>query len=512
MSAPPADPQALIASALQHIRAGRRAAALGLIETAAGLAPLAAEPPYLRGLLRLESGEAAAAVADLEVAAGRAPGQAPVLAALGAARLRTGDASGAERSLRRSLLLSPAQPDALASRSGSLTAMLAFEDAARAAARALVLAPAHAQALGNRAEALHHLGRHDQALDALATAERAGARSPQARLNHAVTLLSLEHWGDGWAHYEARLDPSIPDHIRRSHRLPRWTGDLAGSPTAVLAEQGIGEQILFLRFLPAIAARTPVAALELDAKLHPLVLRSYPALPLVPARRFRDSRGPVADEREIRACGAVAAVEIGSLPHALGGLSPADAQAAPFLAADHARAAELRDALAVPPGTMLVGVCWRSKNIAFGGFKSSRLADWAPILRVPGILFVNLQYGDVTAEIAAAEAVSGARVADTGVDLFGDLDGAAALVAALDLVITTGSTTAQLAGALGVPTWVLLSRGPALMWYWGHGPGTPWYPAMRLFRQRLPGDWSAPVAEAAAALAARPRAYRSQPI
>jgi hypothetical protein len=278
---------------------------------------------------------------------------------------------------------------------------------------------------------------------------------------------------------------------------------MVGSPLAVLAEQGIGEQILFLRFLDALAARAPVAAVELDAKLHALARRSYPALPLVPARRFRDSRGPVADEREIRGCGAVAALEIGSLPHALGGLPPADGLAAPFLAADRVRASALRDDLGASPGTTLVGVCWRSKNAAFGGFKSTRLADWAPILRVAGVRFINLQYGDVAAEIAEARAATGTRVVQAEVDLFDDLDGAAALVAALDLVITTGSTTAQLAGALGVPAWVLLSRGPGLMWYWGHGPSTPWYPAMRLFRQRAPGDWSAPVAEAAAALAAQ---------
>lgn len=503
MSGPPADPRTLVATALQHMRAGRRAAALDALGKAAALAPLAAEPPYLRGLLRLDSGEVAAAVADLEVAARRAPGQAAVLAALGSARLRAGDAPGAERSLRRSLLLSPAQPDALASLSGCLTSLLAFTDGARAAARALALVAEHPQALGNRAEALHHLGRHGEAVVALATAERTAVQSPQARLNHAVTLLSLGHWRDGWQRYEARLDPSIPDHIRRSHRLPRWTGTMAGSPTAVLAEQGIGEQILFLRFLAALAARTPVAAVELDAKLHPLAQRSYPALPLVRARRFRDSRGPVADERAIRDCAAAAALEIGSLPHALGGLSPADGLAAPFLTADRVRASALRDGLGAPPGTRLVGVCWRSRNAAFGGFKSTRLTDWAPILRVPGMLFVNLQYGDVAPEIAEAEAVTGTRVTCPGIDLFDDLDGAAALVAALDLVITTGSTTAQLAGALGVPAWVLLSRGPGLMWYWGHDPCTPWYPAMRLFRQREPGDWNAPVAEAAAALAAQ---------
>ncbi|GHD63705.1 hypothetical protein GCM10017083_54390 [Thalassobaculum fulvum] len=501
MTEPADDPRALTARALQQARAGRHPAALATLDRAVAAAPGSVEPRYLRGLLRLESGDADGGIDDLTAALALSPAAAPIAAALGSARLRAGDAAGADRALRRALLLLPAQPDALAGLAGCRVAGLRFADGLRAADRALLLAPGHPQALGNRAEALHHLGRHDEALASLA--DLAAAGGPQVRLNRAVGLLSLERWTDGWPAYEARLDPAIPDHIRRRHGLPRWSPAPAGRPVAVLAEQGVGEQILFLRFVPALAERAPIAAVELDAKLHPLVARSLPALPLVAARRFRDARGPVADERAVAASGADCAIEIASLPAALGDLSPADAAAAPYLAADPDRAAALRGALAVP-GRRLVGVCWRSKNAAFGGFKSTRLIDWAPILTAAGATFVNLQYGDVTAEIDEAERATGTRVRTADVDLFDDLDGAAALAAAMDLVITTGSTTAQLSGALGIPTWVLLSRGPGLMWYWGHGDRTPWYPAMRLFRQQMPGDWGQPVAEAAAALAATP--------
>ncbi len=498
MTGPAADHRALTAQALQQARAGRHPAALATLDRAVAAAPESVEPRYLRGLLRLESGNVDGGVDDLAAALALSPAAAPIAAALGSARLRAGDAAGADRALRRSLLLLPGQPDALAGLAGCRVAGLRFPDGLRAADRALLLAPGHAQARGNRAEALHHLGRHDEALADLAALAEAGG--PQVRLNRAVGLLSLERWSDGWPAYEARLDPAIPDHIRRRHGLPRWSPDLAGRPTAVLAEQGIGEQILFLRFVPELAERTPLAAVELDAKLLPLVARSLPALPLVAAHRFRDVRGPVADERAVSASGAACAVEIASLPTVLGNLSPTAAVPAPYLAADLERTAALRAGLA-EPGRHLVGVCWRSKNAAFGGFKSTRLVDWAPILAAPGATFVNLQYGDVAAEIAEAEQATGTRVRTADVDLFDDLDGAASLAAAMDLVITTGSTTAQLSGALGVPTWVLLSRGPGLMWYWGHRDRTPWYPAMRLFRQQTPGDWAHPVAEAAAALA-----------
>ncbi|MEQ9330981.1 hypothetical protein [Thalassobaculum sp.] len=503
MTEPASEPADLTAKALREARAGRRHAALALLDRALAAAPDAVQARYLRGLLRLEAGDPGGASEDLERAAASLPDAAPVAAALGSARLRAGDPVGADAALRRSLLLLPAQPDALASHSGCLIAGLAFAPGERSAARALLLAPGHPQAIGNRAEALHHLGRPEAALAALDTHATRGDAAPQLRLNRAVTLLGLERWSEGWPAYEARLDPTIPDHIRRRHRLPRWSAEAAGRPVAVLAEQGIGEQILFLRFLPALAARAPVVAGELDGKLHPLVRRSHPALPLVAARRFRDVHGPLADERAVIATAAATAVEIASLPAVLGSPSPAGAEAPPYLAADPDRVGALRTALA-EPAHRLVGVCWRSKNAAFGGFKSTRLVDWAPILRVPGVTFVNLQYGDVAAEIAEAGQAAGREVLTSDVDLFDDLDGAAALIAAMDLVITTGSTTAQLAGALGVPTWVLLSRGPGLMWYWGHGERTPWYPTMRLFRQTAPGDWLAPVAAVAAALADAP--------
>jgi len=497
------EPDGLTSEALRLARAGRHSAALGLLDRAVAAAPAAVQAHYLRGLLRLETGDAGGAVDDLERAAALAPAAAPIAASLGAARLRAGDAPSADRALRRSLVLEPARPDALASHAGCLTARLAFGPGERSAARALLLAPGHPQAVGNRAEALHHLGRHEDALALLETPGTRGDAPPQLRLNRAVTLLGLERWAEGWPAYEARLDPAIPDFIRRRHRLPRWTPEMAGQPVAVLAEQGIGEQVLFLRFLPALAEATPIATVELDAKLLPLVRRSHPATPLVAARRFRDAHGPVSDERAVTAAGAAGAVEIGSLPFVTGSRSPVAMQAAPYLAADPDRIAGLRSTLA-EPGHRLVGICWRSKNASFGGFKSTRLADWAPLLRVPGITFVNLQYGDVAAEIAAAASAAGCRVRTADVDLFDDLDGAAALIAAMDLVITTGSTTAQIAGALGIPTWVLLSRGPGLMWYWGHAERTPWYPAMRLFRQRQPGDWRAPVEAAATALATGP--------
>lgn len=153
-------------------------------------------------------------------------------------------------------------------------------------------------------------------------------------------------------------------------------------------------------------------------------------------------------------------------------------------------------------GSPAVGISWRSKNPQFEAFKSVSLPDWAPVLTIAGAGFVNLQYGDTAAEIAEAQRATGATIrAIPGLDLFGDLDGVAALAAACDLVITTSSVTTHMAGALGRPVWQLCPATVGRAWYWfPRREDSPWYPSMRIFSQRSLGDWAVVLREVEADL------------
>lgn len=156
-----------------------------------------------------------------------------------------------------------------------------------------------------------------------------------------------------------------------------------------------------------------------------------------------------------------------------------------------------------------VGVSWRSGNAGLGAHKSIPLAQWAPILRIPKVAFVSLQYGDTASERAAVETELGVPVwQDPDVDPLQDMDAAAAQLACLDLVVTVSNTAAHLAGALGVPTWLLLpAPGHGLLWYWMlDRTDSPFYPSLRCFRQRRPGDWSGVIGMVAEALIAKQRA------
>jgi ADP-heptose:LPS heptosyltransferase len=146
---------------------------------------------------------------------------------------------------------------------------------------------------------------------------------------------------------------------------------------------------------------------------------------------------------------------------------------------------------------LLCGLSWRSAAPKVGTAKSIALRDLSPLLELEGIQFVDLQYGDTVAERQTVQAATGVEVlhVDT-VDNRQDLDGLAALISACDVVVTISNTTAHLAGALGIPTLLMLPTGVARHWYWHEGRvDSPWYPSIKIFRQRAVADWSGVFAE-----------------
>lgn len=154
-----------------------------------------------------------------------------------------------------------------------------------------------------------------------------------------------------------------------------------------------------------------------------------------------------------------------------------------FLIADHDAASRQRQRLETrAAGRPLVGLSWRSSNAAYGVPKSLEMADLLPLLHRRDIFWIDLQYGDTSVEHSAVAAAGAEIWRDPEIDPLRDMDAAAAQVATLDLVITTSNTTAHLAGALGVPTWLLLpAPGYGLLWYWFlDRSDSPFYPLCTL--------------------------------
>jgi len=162
-----------------------------------------------------------------------------------------------------------------------------------------------------------------------------------------------------------------------------------------------------------------------------------------------------------------------------------------YLFADQQRVNALRAQLKIDLRP-LVGITWRSKNSRLGSGKSIQLNRLLPILSNPAFRFVNLQYGDASDELDTLNQRHGVQVASCHwIDNFSDLDNHAALVDACDVVLTVSNTTAHIAGALGKPTFLMLSKGEGRLWYWANRlrRRSMWYPTIDVFEQTNPGEW-----------------------
>jgi Tfp pilus assembly protein PilF len=413
------------------------------------------------------------------------PGRADALSNLGATLMARGRFAEALAACQQAAALQPGLAAAFGNAGVALRELGRLAEAEDAQRRALALRPDHAETLANLGVLLRDQGR---LAEAIAAFDAAIARTPTnalARKNRALAHLAAEHLAQGWADHAWRWRSPDFDSPRRDRGLPEWTGGRAH----VLAwgEQGIGDRILLAAMLSDLLAAAGDVTLEAEPRLAPLLARAFPALTIVP-----EGDPPAAAT-------ATHQIALGALGQHFRASLDAFPQRRAYLQADPSRRAALRQRYAGGPNTLLVGLSWRSANAAFGRFKSATLADWAPILNGPGITFVNLQYGDTAAERAGTPLVH-----DATIDPLRDLDGFAAQVAAMDLVITTSNTTAHMAGALGVETWTLLPAGPGLLWYWFQGrDDSPWYPSMRLFRQTAPGNWAELIAAVAAQLRRR---------
>jgi hypothetical protein len=234
---------------------------------------------------------------------------------------------------------------------------------------------------------------------------------------------------------------------------PAWNGQpLEGKTLHVWGEQGVGDQVLYAGVIDEARARAGRCVLECEPRLVPLFERSFAGVEVVPQTTPAQQRISAPDIGAQIAVGSLSRffrTDLASFPRHRG-----------YLRADPTRVALLRERYRRLGSGRVVGLSWRSTRKDLGLWKSAPLAGWAPILAVPGVAFINLQYGDCTAELVDVEQHIGTAIhCDGEVDPLKDLDAFAAQISALDLVITTSNTTAHFAGALGVPVWTLLPAG-----------------------------------------------------
>ncbi|WP_186464980.1 tetratricopeptide repeat protein [Azospirillum brasilense] len=441
----------------------------------------------LRGRGRLDE-----AVSCHRKALNGAPTSANALNNLGVSLTERGDTEEAIACFERLLGLTPDAPDALFNLSVAFERANRLEEAARHYGKVLDRAPGHLGALNNLGNTLGELGAVDEALECYGRALSLDPENADAHWNRALTRLLLGDFANGWREFEWRWKAPVMQGQRRRFDQPAWNGGpLTGRTILLHAEQGLGDTLQFLRFVPLLrdAGATRVL-LEVQPPLLSL-LRASPAVEGVEViPRSPDFPGgsnlPPFDLH----------APLMSLPLLLNRSHPA-APDTPLLRASEAATRIWTDRLtaAAPSARIRCGLVWAGRREhANDRRRSLPLAALAPLRELAGVQWVSLQVGPAVADLASwSDAPFDASPFLT------DFAATAAALASLDLVVTVDTAVAHLAGSLGRPTWVLLPFAPDWRWMLGRAD-SPWYPTARLFRQSRLGDWSGPVSEVAGEL------------
>ncbi|MDP7667872.1 MAG: tetratricopeptide repeat-containing glycosyltransferase family protein [Rhodospirillales bacterium] len=357
---------------------------------------------------------------------------------------------------------------------------------------AVKLAPRSAETFYNLGLVLRDLGQLDDALRCFEKSLATRRDHPDCVWDQALTFLMMGDFERGFPAYEARWN--LARARKRPIRHPLWDGsDLDGRTIVLHNEQGFGDMIQFVRFVPLVAERGGTVVLEVQPELSHLFEGVRGA-----SRVVLD--GAVEDEADV-------AAPLMSVPGILGTTLETIPAEVPYLAAPDVAGDRIRVHFGAGCN---VGICWAGKiTHADDRNRSCSLAHFVDLMGLADVAFHSLQVdaGRRAIEAQGCEAL----VTDLGGRLH-DFADTAAVISQLDLVITVDTAVAHLAGAMGRPVWVLIPF--AADWRWMRDrEDNPWYPTMRVFRQLRPGDWAELMARVKEALsefaAAREKTLRS---
>jgi tetratricopeptide (TPR) repeat protein len=444
--------------------------------------PAVAHAWYMLGAVQQVQGRLAEAVASYQEAIRLVPEFPEACNNLGVALHAMGRGDEAIATLRRALALRPDYPEAHNNLGNAFHERGALDEAETNYRRAVQLRSEYNEALNNLGNVLRSRGRIDEAL---ACYDRAlGLQPDQAdvHLSRALAWLERGEFERGWPEYEWRLKcrpyaiPSFPQ--------PLWDGrPLEGRTILLYADHGLGDALQFIRYAPLVHRRGGRVIVMCGRPLARL-LATCPGVEQVMVE------GEVSPDSAVYA-------PLMSLPGIFGTTLETIPAEVPYLFPDEALV-ERRDQLPAPSDELRVGIAWQGNpRNTRDRARSFHLSQFEPIARQAGIRLFSLQTGYGREQLG--EIGSRFEVTDVGGGLGDFLDTATAM-ANLDLIIAPDTAVAHLAGALGVPVWVALPFAPDWRWMSGRDD-SPWYPTMKLFRQRRWGDWDEAFARIAGELA-----------
>jgi tetratricopeptide (TPR) repeat protein len=460
---------------------GRNREAMELIGKALAVRPNSAWALSNYGIVLLDLKKPHDAIAALERAMSLNPQDVETINNLAAALFQARRHEQALAACERALHIKPHYAEALNTRGNAFLEMGRAGEALASYDRAIASRPDFAPAYRNRGAALQALNRHREAIDSYESALALDPDDADAHWNESLARLCLGDYRTGFAKFEWRWRTSDRTHGDDRFSQPLWLGtdSLEGKTILLHGEQGVGDSIQFVRYVPLVQARGARVVLAVHRELKSLLSGMAEAV------LAEDEILPAFDLR----------CPLPSLPLAFGTTLATVPAQVPYL---HPRGSQVADWKRRLPESLAlrVGLAWAGNPAHKNDRNRSMAFEWlAPLLAVPHVQFVSLQKG-VSGD---AEALSRARRWVDLASALEDFSDTAAAMANLDLIISVDTAVAHLAGALAKAVWVLLPFSPDWRWLLDR-EDSPWYPSARVFRQPAAGDWSNVIARVTAEL------------
>lgn len=400
---------------------------------------------------------------------------------LGTALKQSGQPEAAVAALERCCELQPDFADAWYNLGNTLLELDRLDEAEAAFRRALALAPGDMETETNLGSLLKVRGKLDESLALWDSVLSKRDDLPEVHRNRAALWLLMGDFHQGWAENEWRFRTA--DAERFNITVPRWQGEpLTGKTILLIGEQGIGDVLQMVRFAAQVKQRGATVWLQYAESLFPLLRRTPGIDRLISASD--PARGTADYHIGLLSLPMIFETTLETIP------------SEPYVQADPQRVARWRDTLNEGPGGTVdgrrkIGIAWQGNpNFAGDRYRSAPLREFAPLAAVSDVRLISLQKNHGLEQLTDQAPPFSVENLGSKLDLEGQsFVDTAAVMMNLDLVVTTDTAIAHLAGALGVPVWVALQETPNWRWLLAR-EDSPWYPTMRLFRQQKLGQWS----------------------
>lgn len=459
--------------------------ALGNLEKALLLNPNLQAAEYQIGILHREARSFEKAESSFRTFIGQLPREPHGYLELGNVFRDTGNLHAALAQYEKAAAVAPKASVPHQNRGVTLADLGDFDGGIAALEQAIELQPDNMQAWHTRALAIRDRDGLEAGLEAVDQAIRQKDDEVWSHVTKAELLFEAGRLNEAWQEYMWRRAATGMKALRQTRfGATAWTGEpFAGRHVLLRGEQGLGEQILFSSLIPDLLAEATSVVIECEDRLVPLLDRSFPAATVI-EKALHSTWTHAAPRPDVE-------LAIGDLGGPYRDHVDAFPRHSGYLKVDDARVASLRAHYQdLAGGRPVVGVSWRSFNLLSAWRKSVPLALWYEILRRDDLFFVDVQYGDVDQERVELAERGHTLYRDANINPVEDVDGAAAQLAALDILLSTSNSCVHVAGGLGLPAVLMLPARIERHWYWFPGlDPNPWYPSVTVVQQKQPTVW-----------------------